>query len=91
MHGVIVVIYVGLGVAKRWGRCFKFIIWGGKRRPVFIRQFQLYNTDFFKLLSLTEFCKSLYRKPLFKVSAVLPVLYLLIYDKLRTSINVCIT
>ena len=91
MYGVIVVMHVGLGVVKRWGRCFKFIIWGDKRKPVFIGRFSLYNTDIFKLLSLSEYCKSLYRKPLFNVLAVSPVLYLLIYDKLRTSINVCIT
>ena len=91
MYGVVVVIHVELGVAKRWGRCFKFIIWGDKRRPVFIGRFSLNNTNIFKLLSLSDYCKSLYGKPLFNVLAVSPVLYLLMYDKLRTSINVCIT
>ena len=77
-------------------RCFKFIIWGGKlqRKTGFYqerRRFALYNTDILKLLSLTGYGKNLYIIPLFTVLAVLPTLYLLIYDKLRASINICIT
>ena len=94
MYGVIVVIFLGLGGEKRWGRCFNFIIWDGKSQKgnqFLWGEFLLYNIDILKLLSPAGYCKSLYRIPVFTILAVLPVLYLLIYNKLKACINVCIT
>ena len=48
----IFVIFVGLGEAKKWERCFKFIFWGWQVRkgaPVLIGRFSVYNTGILKL------------------------------------------
>ena len=94
IYGVIVVISIGLRRARRWGRCFEFIIWCGKSQrwdQLLWENFSLYTANISKSFSLAGHCKSLYRIPILKILAVLPVLYLLIFDKLRAFINVCIT
>ena len=53
--------------------------------------FSLNNTNIFKLLSLTGYCKILYRKQFFTILAVSLVLYLLISDKWGASVNAYIT
>ena len=67
------------GVANHKGGQF---LWEGSSNYIIL--------TFWKLLSLTGYSKSLYRIRFFTILAVLPVLYLLIYGKLKASINVCI-
>ena len=86
MHGVIVIIFMGLGGSK-WCRGDVLNSFGMQSH----KGISLYNTHILKLLGFTGYCKSLCRKTLFNIVAALPVLCLLIYDKLRVSINVCIT
>ena len=48
----IFVMFVGLGGAKKWERCFKFIFWGWqvtKGAPVLIGRLSVYNTGILKL------------------------------------------
>ena len=92
------IFILGLGGQRSgWrARSFKFIIWGGKSQRAEQFSWGRGGSHYIILLfwnfssTLLGVRKSLYRIPLFTLLAVLPVFYLLIYDKLRASVNVCI-
>ena len=74
-----------LGCQVTEGPAFMGVGWGGAGSHYIILILLNFSS------SLTGYCKSLCVIPPSTMLAVLPILYLSIYIKLRASINVCIT